>query len=419
MKKRSFLNSRILKVTDRIYSAVDYGRANVIYVVTNTSVVVIDSTESPMTARVCFEAFRKICRLPVAYLIYTHFHGDHIRGANVFCEAKTAIIAHKLLPEELAKVEMLEPYYRRATEIQFGFRLKPLRRKNRPPLLARLHNVRRAVFISLQQENGYVPPHILVNQDHRFTEGGVMFELYHAPGETVDQLILWLPQERALLPADLFYRGFPMLSSPMKPDRPVLSWAESLERMCRFRPKYLVPSHGTPIRGRAVIDSVLRNYAQAIRHVHNETVKRINAGQSLEQVRREVRLPIKLARLPYLAQAYGTVEWAVNGIYRQYTGWYVFNPVELRPSPKMMRDAAILAACGGYKPLLGGARRALRAGRNQLALELIDVVLSAQPGNAVAREVKVIALQRLAAAARTAVEGAIYLNAAKEAAGGA
>jgi alkyl sulfatase BDS1-like metallo-beta-lactamase superfamily hydrolase len=59
MKKRSFLNSRILKVTDRIYSAVDYGRANVIYVVTNTSVVAIDSTESPMTARVCFEAFRK------------------------------------------------------------------------------------------------------------------------------------------------------------------------------------------------------------------------------------------------------------------------------------------------------------------------------------------------------------------------
>jgi len=164
---------------------------------------------------------------------------------------------------------------------------------------------------------------------------------------------------------------------------------------------------------------VLRNYAQAIRHVHNETVKRINAGQSLEQVRREVRLPIKLARLPYLAQAYGAVEWAVNGIYRQYTGWYVFNPVGLRPSPKMMRDAAILAACGGYKPLLGGARRALRAGRNQLALELIDVVLSAQPGNAVAREVKVIALQRLAAAASNAVEGVIYLNAAKEAAGGA
>jgi len=132
-----------------------------------------------------------------------------------------------------------------------------------------------------------------------------------------------------------------------------------------------------------------------------------------------VRLPIKLARLPYLAQAYGAVEWAVNGIYRQYTGWYVFNPVGLRPSPKMMRDAAILAACGGYKPLLAATHRALSAGRNQLALELIDVVLSAQPGNAVAREVKVIALQRLASAASNAVEGVIYLNAAKEAAGGA
>jgi len=409
MKKRSFLNPRILKVTDRIYSAVDYGRANVIYVVTNTSVVVIDSTESPMTARVCFKAFRKICRLPVAYLIYTHFHGDHTRGANVFCEAKTTIIAHKLLPQELAKVDMLNRYYRRATEIQFSFGSLP----------RRWENLKRVVFISLQQENGYLPPHVLVNKYYRFTEGGVIFELYHAPGETLDHLIVWLPQERTLLSADVFYRGFPMLSSPMKPDRPVLSWAESLERMRRFRPEYLVPSHGKPIRGSAAVDSVLRNYAQAIRHVHDQTVNRINAGQSLEQIRQVVRLPIRLARLSYLAQTYGTVRWAVNGIYRQYTGWYAFNPVELRPSPKMMRDAAILAACRGYKPLLGGATRALRAGRNQLALELIDVVLSAQPGNAVAREVKLIALQRLAAAASNAVEGVIYLNAAKEAAGGA
>jgi alkyl sulfatase BDS1-like metallo-beta-lactamase superfamily hydrolase len=89
------------------------------------------------------------------------------------------------------------------------------------------------------------------------------------------------------LPADLFYRGFPMLSSPMKPDRTVLSWAESLERMLRFRPEYLVPSHGKPTRGSAVVDSVLRNYAQAIHHVHDQTVKRINAGQSLEQIRQE------------------------------------------------------------------------------------------------------------------------------------
>ena len=239
--------------------------------------VVIDSTESPMTARVCFEAFRKICRLPVAYLIYTHFHGDHTRGANVFCEAKTTIIAHKLLPKELAKVDMLNRYYRRATEIQFSFRSLP----------RRLENLKRVVFISLQRENGYLPPHVLVNKYYRFTEGGVIFELYHAPGETLDQLIVWLPQERTLLSADLFYRGFPMLSSPMKPDRPVLSWAESLERMCRFRPEYLVPSHGKPIRGSAVVDSVLRNYAQAIRHVHDQTVKRINAGQSLEQIRQE------------------------------------------------------------------------------------------------------------------------------------
>jgi hypothetical protein len=89
-----------------------------------------------------------------------------------FVRRKTTIIAHKLLPEELAKVDMLDGYYRRATKIQFSFGSLP----------RRWENLKRVVFISLQEENGYLPPHVLVNKYYRFTEGGVIFELYHAPG---------------------------------------------------------------------------------------------------------------------------------------------------------------------------------------------------------------------------------------------
>jgi alkyl sulfatase BDS1-like metallo-beta-lactamase superfamily hydrolase len=404
---------QIIPVTDRVYSAVGYARANVPYVVTDQSVVVIDTTESPAGARASLDAFRKICPLPVSYIIYTHFHGDHIRGAKAFHTPKTKIVAQKRLPEEVAKVNLLLPYYARVTALQFGLNLKakPGRISPRNPPPSR----RRRMFILPLDENGYVAPDITFDEEYCFEEGGVRFELYHMPGETFDQLIVWLPHEKVLFPADLFYQSFPMLSSPMKPDRPVLDWAKSLDRMRAFHPNYLVPSHGRPLVGSDRIDSALANYAKAIRHVHDQTVKHINQGLTLEQIRRQVRLPQELARLPYLQQHFGTVRWAINGIFRQYTGWYTLNPEDLNPSPRAVLDQALLEACGGPEPLLDRAHRALSEGQAQLALELVAPVLAVKPRHVAAQNLRARALQRLGAVAKNGVERNIYLTAAQEA----
>ena len=42
-------------------------------------------------------------------------------------------------------------------------------------------------------------------------EAGIDLELYHAPGETSDQIIVWWPATRILFPADNIYRAFPNL----------------------------------------------------------------------------------------------------------------------------------------------------------------------------------------------------------------
>ena len=106
-------------------------------------------------------------------------------------------------------------------------------------------------------ESGYIPPQITFDEEYKFTEGGVRFELYHTLGETVDHLMVWLPDFETLLPGDLFYWSFPMLASPGKPDRPVLEWAASLDRMRQLHPVYLVGSHSRPLHGRDVIDQAL------------------------------------------------------------------------------------------------------------------------------------------------------------------
>jgi alkyl sulfatase BDS1-like metallo-beta-lactamase superfamily hydrolase len=389
----------LLKITDRVYCATGFALGNVIYIRTDTSVVVVDTTESPSAARQTLDAFRTVSRLPVSAIIYTHHHGDHVNGAKAFKSETTRIIAQKNFLPEMAKYKLLTQYNRRVNATQFGATLPPSERALSlapdryypvPPII------------------GYIAPDVLFDEKYDFEEGGVRFELYHTQGETVDHLMVWLPQEQVLLPGDLFYPSFPMLSSPMKPVRPVTEWAESLERMRTFRPAHLVGSHGRPVNGSQEIDTTLANYAKAIRYVHDETVERINKGLSLDEIRRQVRLPEELAKLPYLAPVYGRPEWAVNGIYRLYTGWYDFDPAHLNPGRSEAFGRALLEAAGGADAILQRAEKALSDRQPQLALELAGVILGGEPSHRGARAVAAKALQRLADTTENTIERNIY-----------
>src|SRR6266853_4742712 len=114
----------LIRVLDRVFVARGYSISNIIFIVTETSVVAIDSGESMASARRALAEFRKYCDLPISYIIYTHFHGDHIRGARAICGETTRIIANRRLPEELATVRLLLPYRARVDTLQFGLALK-------------------------------------------------------------------------------------------------------------------------------------------------------------------------------------------------------------------------------------------------------------------------------------------------------
>jgi alkyl sulfatase BDS1-like metallo-beta-lactamase superfamily hydrolase len=396
----------MIKVTDRVYCATGYALGNSIFILTDKSAVVVDTTESPLSAREILQDFRKICQLPVSYIIYTHNHGDHVRGAKVFKGERTKIIAQKLLVGELDGYNAQRTYYRRVAGIQFGHSLLPEER-----------GVSLSIFREknpLNPENGYLPPDIQFDGEFQFEEGGVRFELYHTQGETPDHLMVWLPGERVLLTGDLYYGSFPMLASPMKPDRPVLEWVRSLERMRKLKPEFLVPSHWNPVKGREEVDATLANYARAIRFVHDETYKLLNEGLTLEEIRRQVRLPEDLAKLPYLAETYGRVSWAVTGIYRQYTGWYDFNAVHLNPGNSVAFSRALLEAAGGSEAIIKRARQALNEKNHQLALEMASIIVNGEKDTREAHALCAEAFEKMAATAVNEVEINIYRAAAKE-----
>src|SRR5438067_5702796 len=88
---------KIVEITDGVYSADGYAFSNMFFVVTNRSVVVIDTTESMAAARAALDDFRKISALPISHLIYTHYHADHTGAAKAFHGPETKVIAQQLL----------------------------------------------------------------------------------------------------------------------------------------------------------------------------------------------------------------------------------------------------------------------------------------------------------------------------------
>ena len=101
----------------------------------------------------------------------------------------------------------------------------------------------------------------------------------------------------------------------------------------------------------------------------------------------------------------------MNGIYKEYTGWYDFNPADLNPGSKGALSRALMEASGGSAAIL---KRAGRETNPQLVLELTDVVLAAEPNNSEAHAMRATALEKLGEAAKNTVERNVYLVAAQE-----
>lgn len=97
----------------------------------------------------------------------------------------------------------------------------------------------------------------------------------------------------------------------------------------------LVPAHTSPLAGRDLVDECLAAHRNAVKFVHDQTVRLMNKGMYPDAIVDEVALPAHLASHPTLQEFHGTVEWASRAVFDHYMGWFSGDPVELHPlAPK-------------------------------------------------------------------------------------
>ncbi|HKZ08582.1 MAG TPA: alkyl sulfatase dimerization domain-containing protein [Methylomirabilota bacterium] len=349
---------------------------------TGDGLVLVDTSVRGRGPRL-LEMVRALSDAPIRYVIYTHGHLDHAFGVWALLEEaarrgrpRPVIVGHEAVAARFDRYLEMARYTEHINRIQF--RVPPEQR-----IIAR---------------ERFHYPDLTYRDRLDLTLGEVRLELRHAKGETDDATWVWIPERRVACAGDLFLWSCPNIGNPFKVQRYEVEWAEALEAIAARAPVALAPGHGPGLRGEAAVREACLDTARALRWLHDEVVRRLNAGMWPDAILREVTaLPPDLAARPYLAPTYGCPTFIVHGILRRYHGWFDGNASHLFPA-SAGEIAADVVSLAGERALLARARERAGAGEPQRALHLVDFVLDGG-GAAFAAEAQALKAELLAARA--------------------
>ncbi|MCZ6828011.1 MAG: MBL fold metallo-hydrolase, partial [Gammaproteobacteria bacterium] len=363
----------VTELADGIYQAT--GIANTHMITTSEGNVLFDTGIAIQTAKQ-LRLLKEESDAPVTHIILSHSHADHIGGTRYWKEEGTEVITHREFVEEQRYLKSLENYQWQRNRVLFPWMPET---PSSNALLA----------------YGGVEPSILVDErDYRFTQGGIEFIVLSTPGaEGADNICLWLPQKKILFTGDTLGPLFPQFPNvfTMRGEkiRKPMEYIHSLNKLIALEPEMIVPSHHTPINGGDNIKAALTRMRDAVQYVHDETIKGMNAGKSVYDLMKEIKLPPELA----LTEEHGKVSWAVKSIWEYYMGWFHFDSTtELYPVPAREVYAEV-AAFAGSENLLAAAQNHFQEQQPEKSLHFLEMILAADPDHRAALETRLEILQ--------------------------
>ena len=405
---------RVEAITDKVWIAIGYGLANSILIEGDDGLIVIDTMETLDPGRTVARAFRELSDKPLKAIIYTHNHADHVFGAQAYLDelahagqaveviahAATAALVHRLVSE-------FRPIVTARSLRMFGSALDDAGFVN--------NGIGPRLAIEADSQFGFVEPTRVFDQRLTLNVAGVTLELLHAPGETDDQLFVWLPEQGVLCPGDNIYQAFPNLYTIRgTPFRSLKQWAASIDAMRALPVRHLLPSHTLPLAGEQAIHEVLTDYRDAIRYVRDQSIRWINAGLTPDEIVERLQLPPHLAASPWLQEHYGSVRWSARAVFAGNLGWFDGNPATLDPLPPRMQAEKIAGLAGGVDALRTRLVAARDAQEWQWALQLSDHLLRLHPKDDAARQIRIQALIALGEASSNPNARHYYLMSARE-----
>lgn len=209
------LSSRVYVVQGNVEPEV---RENAGFIVSAQGVIVIDTTKTLADGLWVYRQIRAVTDRPIAYVVNTHAHIDHVFGNQLFDapiiahrrsgEAMRAMLAREWSPEGLARVIA---QYERPEEME-GLRI--------------------------------VPPQLLFSDSVTLDMGDLRVEVVRVGGHSPGSSIVYVPEEETVFLGDLLCVGrYPVLFWANEYGN-IDEWLAALKYIKGLQAKTFVPGHG-------------------------------------------------------------------------------------------------------------------------------------------------------------------------------
>lgn len=468
-----------------VYSAVGYDLANTMVIKGPTKnaaglneLVIVDTLGNPGITKDVIDVLRRSGalpprphKLPIRAIIYTHNHIDHAYGVHGFLDEADRPPCKPADPQKagpdgyfdvdaenkdciaiIAQQEIDDGVGTTATVT--GTIIDARSSYMYGSFIPRNH-VNDGIGPQEKSKRGFQPAYRMPSRT--FTEqllvkaAGVQMKVVYAPSETNDELIVFVPDARnregpAPAVEDWGGRGLlfsaEVIQGPAFPNlyslrgtayRNPATWFRSVDKLRGFDSWCMVPSHGPPLCDTKNIQTLLRNFRDAIQFTHDQSIRWMNKGYNMEQLApiveqlylergQEERIMKDLDQITpiqnvsgkvvdprdYLRPFYGSLTQSVRAIYTGSVGWFQADPTFLRPTPPDEMGRRLVQLMGGPAAVNAAATNALGNGDPTFAAELTTNVIrglltTADPAQQreleAAKQIKARALLQLGAAA--------------------
>ena len=376
---------------DKIYQVRGFDLANVTFVRGETGWIVFDPATAAETARAALELVDKhLGKLPVVAVVYSHSHGDHFAGVRGIVDeadvrsGKVQIIA----PREFMDHAISENVYagnamNRRMFYQYGVLLPA----------SPFGHVDQALSKNVAAGNvGLIAPTRIVEKPiEELTVDGVRLIFQNTPNtEAPSEMNTYFPDWKALWMAENVIAGIHNIYTLRGAlVRDALAWSKYISRALYLYGReadVMFASHHWPRWGNDRIQEVLRGQRDAYAHLNNQVLHLANQGVTINQIHNEYEVPPSLQKQWFARSYHGSTENNSRGVINRYLGYFDGNPVNIIPvSPK---DSAPL-----YVEMMGGAEKIMtkgkvlhEQGKYRLAMEILDKLIHAEPGNQIAKD---------------------------------
>jgi glyoxylase-like metal-dependent hydrolase (beta-lactamase superfamily II) len=329
---------------------------------------------------------------PLRVTLYTHGHADHAFGLRAFLEAgeRPEIVAQEGCVARFERYRRMHGFNARINQRQFGL----------PAPIFPEH---------------FEAPTLRVRDRLVQRLGEITIEVRAAKGETDDALWVWVPERRAVFTGDLVIWQAPNCGNPQKVQRYPEEWAEALEAMAGCDAEWLFPGHGLAVHGQSAVRLILTDTARYLRVLVDEVRRRMNAGETAEEIFHAVEPDPELAARPYLRATYDHPKFIVRNLLRFWGGWWNGNAAELLPATPARQAAEIAELAGGVAPIVKRGRELLLAGEATTVAHLAEWATRAEPSNRAAQELKRDVYAALVAGAESLMARGIFRAAMNDA----